>query len=102
MDKGRLAEFGEPYELLQNPDGLLYSYVCQTGKASSQLLLDASKSDYLNKREYSGIDYKDIEPRKHRIMREAKQDQGEPHQQHFENDSMSIKETSASSESTQL
>ena len=39
MEKGRLVEFGEPHELLQNADSLLYSYVQQTGGGNSQVLL---------------------------------------------------------------
>jgi ABC-type multidrug transport system fused ATPase/permease subunit len=27
MDAGRVAEFGEPQQLLQNPDGIFYSLV---------------------------------------------------------------------------
>ena len=47
MEKGRLVEFGEPYELLQNADSLLYSYVQQTGEDNSQVLLAMAEAAHI-------------------------------------------------------
>lgn len=43
MDAGRVAEYGHPYELLQNKDGNLKGLVDQTGVTTANLLLEIAK-----------------------------------------------------------
>lgn len=38
MDGGQVAEFGKPYDLLQNPNGFFNKLVSQTGHANSSAL----------------------------------------------------------------
>ncbi|KAG0003754.1 hypothetical protein BGZ79_000079 [Entomortierella chlamydospora] len=50
MDGGVVAEFGEPYKLLQNPDGVFARLVSHTGEAASKKLAMTAK-DAHNTRE---------------------------------------------------
>uniref|UniRef100_A0A4W2CUZ4 ATP binding cassette subfamily C member 4 n=1 Tax=Bos indicus x Bos taurus TaxID=30522 RepID=A0A4W2CUZ4_BOBOX len=43
LDSGRLEEYGEPYVLLQNRDGLFYKMVQQLGKAKAAALTETAK-----------------------------------------------------------
>ncbi|XP_061290379.1 ATP-binding cassette sub-family C member 4-like [Bos javanicus] len=55
LDSGRLDEYGEPYVLLQNRDGLFYKMVQQLGKAKAAALTETAKQVYI-KRNYPDDD----------------------------------------------
>lgn len=38
MDAGRVIEYDHPHQLLQNPNGIFYNMVDETGPATSKLL----------------------------------------------------------------
>jgi ABC-type multidrug transport system fused ATPase/permease subunit len=44
MDKGCIAEYGEPYQLLQNPSGVFSNLVDETGPAGPALREAATKA----------------------------------------------------------
>ncbi|XP_018576445.1 probable multidrug resistance-associated protein lethal(2)03659 isoform X2 [Anoplophora glabripennis] len=46
MDAGTVKEFDQPYKLLQNPDGILYSMVQQTGKAMAETLFKIAEQSF--------------------------------------------------------
>ncbi|XP_034032269.1 multidrug resistance-associated protein 4-like isoform X2 [Thalassophryne amazonica] len=43
LDAGKIHAYDEPYSLLQNPSGILYNMVQQTGKQEAAALLEAAK-----------------------------------------------------------
>lgn len=43
LDAGKIDAYDEPYTLLQNPDGIFYKMVQQTGKLEAAALLEAAK-----------------------------------------------------------
>ncbi|XP_076254946.1 putative multidrug resistance-associated protein lethal(2)03659 isoform X2 [Rhynchophorus ferrugineus] len=47
MDAGRVAEFGKPYDLLQNTNGIFYGMVLQTGKAMAENLISIAERVHL-------------------------------------------------------
>ncbi|XP_074994477.1 ATP-binding cassette sub-family C member 4 isoform X1 [Calonectris borealis] len=49
LDAGRLKEYGEPYILLQEQDGLLYKMVQQVGKTEAASLIETAKRVYFSK-----------------------------------------------------
>ncbi|XP_068446641.1 ATP-binding cassette sub-family C member 4-like isoform X2 [Clinocottus analis] len=46
LDAGRIHAYDEPYTLLQDPDGIFYKMVQQTGKKEAAALLEAAKRAY--------------------------------------------------------
>lgn len=50
MDAGQVAEFGTPFELLQNPDSIFSGMVEQTGKAMAENLVSTAEKTYQNKK----------------------------------------------------
>ncbi|RVE75296.1 hypothetical protein OJAV_G00015460 [Oryzias javanicus] len=46
LDAGRIQAFDEPFVLLQDPDGIFYKMVQQTGKQEAAALLEAAKQAY--------------------------------------------------------
>ncbi|XP_039997776.1 multidrug resistance-associated protein 4 [Xiphias gladius] len=46
LDAGKIDAYDEPYTLLQNPDGIFYKMVQQTGKLEAAALLEAAKQAY--------------------------------------------------------
>ncbi|XP_035420768.1 ATP-binding cassette sub-family C member 4 isoform X1 [Cygnus atratus] len=49
LDAGRLKEYGEPYILLQEKDGLFYKMVQQVGKTEAASLFETAKRVYFSK-----------------------------------------------------
>ncbi|NXA46167.1 MRP4 protein, partial [Nothocercus julius] len=49
LDAGRLKEYGEPYILLQEKDGLFYKMVQQVGKTEAASLMETAKRVYFSK-----------------------------------------------------
>ncbi|NWQ79416.1 MRP4 protein, partial [Columbina picui] len=49
LDAGRLKEYGEPYILLQEQDGLFYKMVQQVGKTEAASLIETAKRVYFSK-----------------------------------------------------
>lgn len=49
LDAGRLKEYGEPYILLQEKDGLFYKMVQQVGKTEAASLMETAKRVYFRK-----------------------------------------------------
>ncbi|XP_040984594.1 ATP-binding cassette sub-family C member 4 isoform X7 [Aquila chrysaetos chrysaetos] len=49
LDEGRLKEYGEPYILLQEQDGLFYKMVQQVGKTEAASLIETAKRVYFSK-----------------------------------------------------
>ncbi|XP_069826776.1 ATP-binding cassette sub-family C member 4 [Dendropsophus ebraccatus] len=49
LDAGRVKEYDEPFNLLQNKESLFYKMVQQVGKAEASSLLDTAKQVYLNR-----------------------------------------------------
>ncbi|XP_071321050.1 ATP-binding cassette sub-family C member 4-like [Trachinotus anak] len=49
LDAGRIHAYDEPYTLLQDPDGIFYKMVQQTGKQEAAALLQAAKQVYENR-----------------------------------------------------
>uniref|UniRef100_A0A8B9S7F4 Multidrug resistance-associated protein 4 n=1 Tax=Apteryx owenii TaxID=8824 RepID=A0A8B9S7F4_APTOW len=49
LDAGRLKEYGEPYILLQEKDGLFYKMVQQVGKTEAASLIETAKRVYVSK-----------------------------------------------------
>uniref|UniRef100_A0A669QAT2 Multidrug resistance-associated protein 4 n=1 Tax=Phasianus colchicus TaxID=9054 RepID=A0A669QAT2_PHACC len=49
LDAGRLKEYGEPYILLQEKDGLFYKMVQQVGKTEATSLIETAKRVYFSK-----------------------------------------------------
>ncbi|XP_010225224.1 PREDICTED: multidrug resistance-associated protein 4-like [Tinamus guttatus] len=49
LDAGRLKEYGEPYILLQEKDGLFYKMVQQVGKTEAAALIETAKRVYFSK-----------------------------------------------------
>ncbi|XP_053563814.1 ATP-binding cassette sub-family C member 4 [Bombina bombina] len=49
LDSGRVKEYDEPYNLLQNKESLFYKMVQQVGKAEAATLTETAKQVYLNK-----------------------------------------------------
>ena len=43
MDSGTEVEYGEPYDLLQNRDSLLYKMVQQLGEVEATVLIERAK-----------------------------------------------------------
>ncbi|XP_054480100.1 ATP-binding cassette sub-family C member 4-like [Anoplopoma fimbria] len=54
LDAGRIHAYDEPYTLLQDPDGIFYKMVQQTGKQEAAALLEAARQAY-DSRSYSHI-----------------------------------------------
>jgi len=50
LDAGRLKEYGEPYILLQEQDGLFYKMVQQVGKTEATSLIETAKRVILEER----------------------------------------------------
>ncbi|XP_068575379.1 ATP-binding cassette sub-family C member 4 [Cebidichthys violaceus] len=46
LDAGRIHAYDEPYTLLQDPDGIFYKMVQQTGKQEAAALLEVAKQAY--------------------------------------------------------
>nr|ALU63334.1 multidrug resistance-associated protein 4 isoform X1 [Oryzias melastigma] len=46
LDAGRIQAFDQPFVLLQDPDGIFYKMVQQTGKQEAAALLEAAKQAY--------------------------------------------------------
>ncbi|XP_045472553.1 ATP-binding cassette subfamily C member 4-like isoform X2 [Harmonia axyridis] len=46
MDSGTVVEFDHPYVLLQNPDGIFYRMVAETGRSMSEQLRKVAKQSY--------------------------------------------------------
>lgn len=46
MDAGRAVEFEHPYKLLQDPEGLFYKLVLQTGADMAQDLISVAEENY--------------------------------------------------------
>ncbi|XP_028288222.1 ATP-binding cassette sub-family C member 4 [Parambassis ranga] len=46
LDAGRIHAYDQPYTLLQDPDGIFYKMVQQTGKQEAAALLEAAKQAY--------------------------------------------------------
>nr|CAI5864659.1 unnamed protein product [Callosobruchus analis] len=46
MDAGTMKEFGHPYTLLQNPKGIFFGMVEQTGRAMADVLFRVAKESY--------------------------------------------------------
>ncbi|KAA8579516.1 hypothetical protein FQN60_006609 [Etheostoma spectabile] len=49
LDAGKIDAYDEPYTLLQDPDGIFYKMVQQTGKQEAAALLEAAKRVYNNR-----------------------------------------------------
>ncbi|XP_022602325.1 multidrug resistance-associated protein 4-like [Seriola dumerili] len=49
LDAGRIHAFDEPFTLLQDPDGIFYKMVQQTGKQEAAALLQAAKQVFDNR-----------------------------------------------------
>ena len=49
MDKGRVVEFDEPHQLLQNPHGFFYAMVRQTGPDFERMLHQMAKDHYFKR-----------------------------------------------------
>ena len=49
MDKGRVVEFDEPHQLLQNPYGFFYAMVRQTGPDFERMLHQMAKDHYFKR-----------------------------------------------------
>ncbi|XP_028427666.1 ATP-binding cassette sub-family C member 4 [Perca flavescens] len=49
LDAGKIHAYDEPYTLLQDPDGIFYKMVQQTGKQEAAALLEAAKQVYNNR-----------------------------------------------------
>lgn len=49
LDAGRICEYDAPYVLLQNPEGMFYKMVQQTGKSEASALLQAAKQSFLHR-----------------------------------------------------
>ncbi|KAM9388323.1 ATP-binding cassette sub-family C member 4 [Phaethornis superciliosus] len=49
LDAGRVKEYGEPYILLQEQDGLFYKMVQQVGKTEAASLIETAKRVYFSK-----------------------------------------------------
>ncbi|NWH79683.1 MRP4 protein, partial [Piaya cayana] len=49
LDAGRLKQYGEPYILLQEQDGLFYKMVQQVGKTEAASLIETAKQVYFSK-----------------------------------------------------
>lgn len=49
MDKGRVVEFGVPYDLMADPNGVLSELANQTGESSKQRLMDIARKQYFSK-----------------------------------------------------
>ncbi|XP_040281246.1 multidrug resistance-associated protein 4 [Bufo bufo] len=49
LDSGRVKEYDEPFNLLQNKESLFYKMVQQVGKAEASSLAETAKQVYLNK-----------------------------------------------------
>ncbi len=62
MDKGQLVEFDEPHVLLQNPRGLLSSYVQQTGAANAKKLADIAQAAHDKRSISQNVDTEDDLP----------------------------------------
>uniref|UniRef100_UPI00398F2F2F ATP-binding cassette sub-family C member 4 n=1 Tax=Pristiophorus japonicus TaxID=55135 RepID=UPI00398F2F2F len=54
LDAGRVAEYEEPYVLLENKDGLFYRMVQHLGKAEATALTKIAKEVYLKKKSLEG------------------------------------------------
>ncbi|KAF1371659.1 hypothetical protein PFLUV_G00270750 [Perca fluviatilis] len=54
LDAGKIHAYDEPYTLLQDPDGIFYKMVQQTGKQEAAALLEAAKQVY-NSRSHPSI-----------------------------------------------
>uniref|UniRef100_A0A3B1IZ97 Cystic fibrosis transmembrane conductance regulator n=1 Tax=Astyanax mexicanus TaxID=7994 RepID=A0A3B1IZ97_ASTMX len=48
LDAGQIHEYDEPHVLLQNPEGIFYKMVQQTGKAEAASLKQLAKQAYMN------------------------------------------------------